>query len=102
LLAGLQHAELGVDRAQVGDQPLRVRLGPLLGRTGLVPSGPATTQLGTVVHCVPLWTVAPSLELGVDIVIVESLALGSAGPSRHVTSPAERERVIVRTHGWSP
>ena len=40
-LAGLQHAELGVDRGELGDQPARVRFRPALGRRRLVPGGPA-------------------------------------------------------------
>ena len=41
LLAGLQDAELGVDRGELGDQPVRVGLGAALGRRGLVPGRPA-------------------------------------------------------------
>jgi hypothetical protein len=36
-LARLQDAELGVDRGQLGDQPVRVRLWPALAGVGLVP-----------------------------------------------------------------
>jgi len=38
LLAGLEHAELGVDRGVVGDHPRRPGLGAVLGA---VPRGPA-------------------------------------------------------------
>src|SRR4029077_21024385 len=41
LLAGLQDAELGVARGELGDQPVRVGLGAALGRRGLVPGRPA-------------------------------------------------------------
>jgi hypothetical protein len=41
LLAGLQHTELGVDRGQLGDEPVGVRSGSTLERRGLVPGGPA-------------------------------------------------------------
>jgi hypothetical protein len=40
-LAGLQDAQLGVDRRELGDQPARVRLRAALARGRLVPRGPA-------------------------------------------------------------
>ena len=40
-LAGLDDAELSVDRGEVGHEPAGVRPGPALGGGGLVPGGPA-------------------------------------------------------------
>ena len=49
-LAGLQHAELGVDGGQLGDQPVRVRL-RARAAPGVVPGRPAVAgvRVGLVV-----------------------------------------------------
>src|SRR5580693_1641346 len=53
LLAGLQDAELDVDRGVLGDQPVRVGLGTAFGRRGLVPGRPA----------IALWQAVGGVEL---------------------------------------
>ena len=49
LLAGLQQPELGVHRAELGDQPGRVGTGPALAGGWLIPGGPAVA-LGKAVN----------------------------------------------------
>ena len=68
LLAGLEHPELVVDRAELGDQPVRVRRGAALGGLRLVPGGPA---------------VGAGRDLVGGVVVVDGQA-GDPGPARLV------------------
>jgi hypothetical protein len=74
LLAGLEHTQLGVDRGQLGDEPVGVRAGPALERSGLVPGGPAGPLVGCVVDGLQLPRTGP---LGEGLVVVETTLVGT-------------------------
>jgi hypothetical protein len=83
-LAGLQDAELGVDRGQFGHEPLRVRLRAALGGRGLVPGGPAVALGQPVGRVVCFLRGEPGQvppALGGRRFVVEILPALTAGPA---------------------
>jgi len=97
-LAGLENAELVIDRREVGDQPLRMGLGAAFRWRGLIPGRPPVAfwqAVGAVVRVLgfELWQVA--LALGVaGLVVVELAALSTAAGDSVVVG------VGAVAHGW--
>ena len=100
-LAGLQDAELGVDRGELGDQPLRMRQRAALGGRGLIPGGPAITfgqAVGRVVRVLGDEPLQMPVALGEGLFVVEMLPL----PLTRAADPAIRGvvRICAVAHWW--
>jgi hypothetical protein len=78
LFTGLEHPQLGVDRGQVGHQPIRVRLRAALARSRKIPCGPAVAGLRRIGGWLGLWPLTPGASQDKRVVVVE--ATGTAGP----------------------
>ena len=101
-LAGLQDAELRVDRGEIGDQPLRVRPGTALGRGALVPGRPAVAfrqAVGGIARVLGLEPGPVPVALGVSGLVVELAALVSVAPSAGAGDSVVVE-VRAVAHGW--
>src|SRR5256714_5560249 len=78
--AGLHHSKLGVDRRQLGDQPVRVRLWTTLARRRQVPGGPAVAGIRLVLIRIRQLRLRPGGTLQISrLVFVEPSAPATTG-----------------------
>jgi hypothetical protein len=71
LLAGLEHAELGVHRGELGDQPVRVRFGTVLGN---IPGGPAVSGRRAILGRGGVWSASTWRHCGYIVELVVETA----------------------------
>ena len=93
LLTGLEHTELGVNRGQFGNQPVRVRCWPVLSD---VPGGPAVASSRGIVGWSWLSRTSPDRAHVVDLV-VEAVPVAAGGSV--VKAAAPHGQPIVLRHG---